>query len=95
MSSSKVLLAICFIGSFCLSFTLGAAVEKREMPSQVAPQGGYGGGYGGGGYDQGGAGSYGSPPPPPQGQPPFPPFGFKDPGFSVQTGFEGFLVSIH
>ncbi len=24
---------------------------------------------------------------------PYPPYGFKDPGFSVQTGFEGFLVS--
>ena len=24
--------------------------------------------------------------------PPYPPFGYKDPGFSVQTGFEGFLV---
>lgn len=26
------------------------------------------------------------------GGPPYPPYGFKDPGFSVQTGFEGFLV---
>ncbi|CAG7825131.1 unnamed protein product [Allacma fusca] len=67
-------------------------------PMGGGPMGGqYGGGYG---YDQAPPQQYGPPPqygqqPPPQygAQPaPYPPFGYKDPGFSVQTGFEGFLV---
>ena len=59
------------------------------------PQGGYdglGGGppgasYGPGGYGPGPNGAYGVP----GGQPP--PYGYPDPSFSTQTGFEGLLVS--
>lgn len=80
-----------FLIPLCLGLVAGATVEKREMPGN--PQ--YGGGYGGG-YETAMA-PYGIPPTPQTG--PYPPQygmqgmqGFPDPGFSIQTGFEGYLV---
>jgi len=90
--SSQSVLGFVFLTSL-IGFGWSATVpvaEKREMPPSP--------GYGGGGYEQaimpysqpppqsyggqsyGAAPQYGSPPP------------YSNPGFSVQTGFEGFLV---
>lgn len=85
--SSLFLLALVELG-------WGAAVgEKREMPASQA----YGGGYPA--YDQG---SYAMQPQQqqtpgyaaPQSVPNYGPGTYTNPGFSVQTGFEGFLVII-
>lgn len=93
------------VAIFAVGWTYGAAVpavvvgEKREMP-QGGPGGysGYGSGYesSGGGYGGGSAPAqqqapgYAMQPPMQQygGTPPY-----TNPGFSVQTGIEGYLVS--
>lgn len=96
MSSQLIFLCLTFVG-----VSLGAAVgEKREMPASQ----GYGGGVGTSAYT--GYEGYTGPmvatsqqAPPGYGgsvqTPPMPQYGpspYTNPGFSVQTGFEGFLV---
>lgn len=82
----------------CLGLVAGATVEKREMSGNPM----YGGGYGSP-YDTAMA-PYGAPPGAPSAPgmpmpgapgaypPPYGMQGFPDPGFSIQTGFEGYLV---
>ncbi len=88
-----VLVVSSLLLSCLVSWSLGAAVvgEKREMPTPQYGGGGYSGG--GGGYDayaQQQAPAYNAPMPPQYGPTPY-----TNPGFSVQTVFEGFLVSYH
>lgn len=99
MNSQKVSYLIVLGATFLFSFAevgWGAVLvgEKREMP---IGQMGYGSGSYSGGYDQG---AYGGGPgqsqpgyaAPPALQPQYGPTSYTNPGFSVQTGFEGFLV---
>lgn len=91
-SSVLLISSSVFVALFGLGWA--ATVEKREMPGGQA--------YGGGGYDQYSQASsaYGQQAAPPQGygggMPPYAPNNpYTNPGISVQTGFEGFLVIIN
>ncbi|CAL8082169.1 unnamed protein product [Orchesella dallaii] len=71
--------------AICLGMVASATIEERQMPGVPYGPPGFGG------YDTA-LSPYGAPAPPGGYAPPYGMQGFPDPGFSIQTGFEGYLV---